>query len=246
MVEYSWSVDSWAEVDEEEYCYKCSDFVIPDKGGHCPDCMEYIAYGSEYSTSSTATTTVADAPAISSDGDMWGRSKGYTWGKSTNSWWNKGSSTGGVSSMWGSWSGGYNSTKRDGSAARMLKHKNHLDSLCKVVNPTVKHSLSFAYNGSSWSDIAKGNIVIDGSMLKDSDDNLDITAGLAVHEKLHLIHTKPILNWERDYVSDKRLDSFQHDLLHSIVNTIEDEYIEKQLAKDNAGFVTYIESTKDY
>ena len=43
MVEYSWSVDSWAEVDEEEYCYKCADFVIPDKGGHCPDCLEYIA-----------------------------------------------------------------------------------------------------------------------------------------------------------------------------------------------------------
>ena len=75
MVDVSWSVDSWAEVDEEEYCYKCADFVIPDKGGHCPDCLEYIAYGSEFNTSSTATTTVADAPAISSDGDMWGRSR---------------------------------------------------------------------------------------------------------------------------------------------------------------------------
>ena len=243
MVDVSWSVDSWAEVDEEEYCYKCADFVIPDKGGHCPDCLEYIAYGSEFNTSSTATTTVADAPAISSDGDMWGRSKGYTWGKSTNSWWNKGSSTGKVSSMWGSWGGGYN---RDGSAARMLKHKNHLDSLCKVVNPTVKHTLSFAYEGASWSEIGKGKIVIDGSLLKDSDDNLDITAGLAIHEKLHLIHTKPIVQWEKEYKYEKGLDNFQYDLLHSIVNTIEDEYIEKQLAKDNAGFVTYIESTKDY
>ena len=79
-------------------------------------------------------------------------------------------------------------------------------------------------------------------MLKDCDDNLDITAGLAIHEKLHLIHTKPIVQWEKEYKYEKGLDNFQYDLLHSIVNTIEDEYIEKQLAKDNAGFVTYIES----
>ena len=246
MVEYDWSVDSWAEVDEDEYCYQCADFVIPDKTGHCPDCLEYIAYGDEYSTASTSTTTVADAPSISSDGDMWGRSKSYTWGKGT-SWWNKSSSSsGGVSSMWGSWSGGYNSTTKTNDAARMLKHKNHLDSLCKVVDPTVKHSLSFAYKGMSYSDMEKGNIVVDGKMLKDSDDNLDITAGLAIHEKLHLIHTKPILKWEKEYVYQNQLDSFQGDLLHSIVNTIEDEYIEKQLAKDSAGFVTYINSTKDY
>ena len=173
-------------------------------------------FGSEFNTSSTATTTVADAPAISSDGDIWGRSKSYTSGKGT-SWWNKGSSTCSVSSMWGSWSGGYNSTTKTNDAARMLKHKNHLDSLCKVVDPTVKHSLSFAYKGMSYSDMEKGNIVVDGKMLKDSDDNLDITAGLAIHEKLHLIHTKPILRWEKGYRSENGLDSFQSDLLHSIL-----------------------------
>ena len=91
-----------------------------------------------------------------------------------------------------------------------------------------------------------GRIVIDGTLIKDNDTNLDVAAGLSIHEKLHLIHTQPIKNWERDYADAHKLNTPEQKLLHNIVNIIEDEYIEKQLAKDCAGFVSYIEATKKH
>jgi hypothetical protein len=91
-----------------------------------------------------------------------------------------------------------------------------------------------------------GEIVIDGSLIKSSDDKLDTVAGLAIHEKLHLVHTQPLIRWEKQYARDKELDRWETDLLHSIGNAVEDEYIEKQLAKDCAGFVQYIANTKAY
>ena len=44
----------------------------------------------------------------------------------------------------------------------------------------------------------KGHIVIDGSLLKESDSNLDMTCGLAIHEKLHVVHSKPLHRWMKD------------------------------------------------
>ena len=98
--------------------------------------------------------------------------------------------------MWGNSS--YFGKNENAEAYRLLKHKNHLDSLCKVVDPTVKHSLNFSSHSSGHTDMKTGRIVIDGDLLKGDDANLDITAGLAIHEKLHLVYSKDAMDWEDD------------------------------------------------
>ncbi len=238
-------IDSWADVADDDYCYECSKWIEATSEDCCPICETPLNYDDEYTSAMTAKTSLSDAPKVNTyTGDIWNRGKSYVWGGG-NSWWNSGSSayTGGVSSMWGSWSSSHNS---EDTASRLLKHKRHLDSLCKVVDPTVAHKLDYNFHGKNYSDLNRGVIRIDGSLLKESDDNLDICAGLAIHEKLHLIHSKPLLKWERDYNYSNNMDHAEKNLLHTIANTVEDEYIEKQLAKDNAGFVTYIAEVKKH
>ena len=188
-----------------------------------------------------------DSYEIGGDLDVWDRGTGYTWGKTQHSWW----STGGASSLSGMWGGGigsyggyYDSGRSD--AMRLSKHKGHLDSLCKVVDPTVKHTLSFGSHRTGATNMETGHIIIDGNLLKNSDDNLDITCGLAIHEKLHLVHSKPLYRWQKKYFNEHRMSYGEQDLFHSIENIIEDEYIERQLHKTCAGFVTYIEAVKKH
>ena len=128
----------------------------------------------------------------------------------------------------------------------MLKHKNHLDSLCKVVDPTVKHTLQFSSHSSGHTNMKTGKIVIDGALLKDSDDNLDITAGLAIHEKLHLIYSQELMLAESGMRDRLCTNQGQSMLLHDICNIVEDEYIEKQLSTTAKGFVHYIEKCKKH
>ena len=158
------------------------------------------------STPDTARTEISASPTISRGGDIWGRSEGFTWGKE-KTWWQRDSAYGGsMSGMWGgstTYGGIYNSVDND--AYRMNKHKSELDSICKVVDPTVKHTLQFANHTSACTNIKTGDIYIDASLLKEDDSNLDITAGLAIHEKLHLIHTKPLLKWEHDFSYEKKM-----------------------------------------
>ena len=238
-------IDSWIGDDDGLYCYACEDWTDDDGHGNCKDCGISFTSVDPYISASTAVTHSTEAPKVNTyTGDMWNRGGAYTWGSGT-SWWNRGVSSigGAMTSMWGgSWS-----TRTTTDAGRMLKHKRHLDSLCKVVDPTVKHNLDFAFQrGKNFSNIRTGRIVIDGSLIKDSDDKLDVCAGLSIHEKLHLIHTSPIKDWEHNYAYDHNLDTAETRLLHNIVNMIEDEYIEKQLAKDCAGFISYIDATKEH
>ena len=238
-----YSVDDWAEVVDDDYCYNCSKWIEATMDDCCPICDEEVDYADKFTSATTAKVAISDAPTVTSTGDIWNRGSGYTWGGGSG-WWQN-SSRGSVSSMWGSWGGGYNSYD-SGNASRLLKHKRHLDSLCKVVDPTVTHDLDWSSNKTSYSDIRRNLIRIDGSLLKESEDNLDITSGLAIHEKLHLIHSKGIDRWEREYSLEHDLDGTERQLLHSIMNSVEDEYIEKQLHKTNAGFVTYIEKVKQH
>jgi len=238
-------IDSWIGDDDDDYCYSCEDWTDNDGHDNCVKCGISFTSVDPYVSASTAVTHSSEAPKVNTyTGDLWGRGDAYTWGSGT-SWWNKGVSSigGAMTSMWGgSWS-----TRTTTDAGRMLKHKRHLDSLCKVVDPTIKHTLDFAYEqGKNYSNINTGRIVIDGSIIKDDDEKLDVCAGIAIHEKLHLIHTEPIKNWEHTYSQDHNLDIAEKRLLHNIVNMIEDEYIEKQLAKDCAGFVSYIDATKKH
>ena len=228
-MDYKDTVDDWAE-DTDDFCHACDDWTEPDEHGCCKDCGVKYNTIDPFISPSVAKVYSSPAPYVSTHGDVWGRGGSYTWGS-------VGSAT---ASAWGGWSTGTS------SSARMLKHKRHLDSLCKVVDPTVKHTLNFATKGKNYSNMRTGALYVDGTLIKDSDANLDIVAGLSIHEKLHLVHTHPLVAWQKKYSYDKRLSNAQTDLLHSIGNIIEDEYIESQLAKTHAGYVTYIDKVKEH
>ena len=235
-MDYGHTIDDWAEESEEDYCNSCEDWTDDDGHGNCKACGISFNTVDPFVTPQVAKVYSSPAPTVSAQGDLYGRSAGYTWGRG-GSWWSSG--VGAMTSMWGS-----NSADSD-RKTRMLKHKRHLDSLCKVVDPTVKHRLDFATE-KSYSNLANGSIFVDGSLLNRDDTKLDVVAGLAIHEKLHLVHTKPLLAWERSYSHQNMLTPTQERLLHSIGNIIEDEYIESQLAKTHAGFTSYIEKVKEH
>jgi len=180
---------------------------------------------------------------VEEDLDVWNRTgSGYTWGTGTG-WWASG--IGGATSMSSMWSTNYSDHS---TAQRLLRHKKHIDSLCKVVDPTVKHTLEFASaGGSGYTDMRRGHIVIDGKLIKDSDTKLDVVSGLAIHEKLHVIHSKDLHRWQNsDEIYDLAPTYHEKKLLHSIANIVEDEYIERQLQKTCAGYVHYIEACKEH
>ena len=235
-MDYGHSIDEWAEDTEDDFCDACDDWTNDDGHGNCKACGIKYKSVDPYISPAVATAYSSDAPSVSASGDLYGRTSGYTWG-SGGSWWNRGVSA--MTSMWG------HSSSQSDKKTRMLKHKRHLDSLCKVVDPTVPHSLNFSTD-SSYSSINRGLIYVDGSLLEVNDDKLDVVAGLAIHEKLHLVHSKPLLSWEGKYGREKELMSWQQSLLHNIGNIIEDEYIESQLAKTHAGFTSYIEKVKTH
>ena len=212
------SIDSWTGEYDEDYCYDCQKFVEADTDGNCPICEGQIEFTDEFASGDVAKTTISSAPAVSSTGDIWNRGSSYTWGRNTSTWnTHQGSSLSGMWSTGSSWFG-----QQDNNGARMLKHKRHLDSLCKVVDPTVNHTLEFAHAQTGYTNMRTGKIVIDGTLLKNNDDKLDVVAGLSIHEKLHLIHTKPLTKWEKEYKYEKRLSNYQEELLHSIANSVED------------------------
>jgi len=238
-MDYGDSVDEWASAkeDDDDFCYACDDWAEDDGHGNCKDCGVGFKTVDPFISPSTAKVYSSPAPSVSAYGDVWdrGHSSGYTWGGGS-SWYG-----GGLTSMWG---GGWSSTSSD-REARMLKHKRHLDSLCKVVDPTVKHILQFSTN-KSYSNMGNGNIFVDGSLLRDNDDKLDVVAGLSIHEKLHLVHTQPLIKWERNYRDTNNLTVAEGQLLHNIGNIVEDEYIESQLAKTHGGYVSYIQKVKEH
>ena len=181
---------------------------------------------------------------VEEDLDVWNRGSGYTWGASSGGWWaTGGSDTTTLSSMWST-----NTFDHHSTAQRLLKHKNHIDSLCKVVDPTVKHTLEFASaNGSGYTDMTRGHIVIDGKLIQTNDSKLDVISGLAIHEKLHVIHSVPLHRWQKSDDSHEMTNTYaEKKLLHSIANIVEDEYIERQLHKTCAGYVHYIEACKEH
>jgi len=240
---YDIDVDAWTSFDgdDDNYCYGCEDWTDSDGHDNCKKCG--IAFnkidGDGWATAHTTKTMISTAPTISTSGDVWNRGSGFTWGSGT-SWW-QGSTTGSsLSSMWGS------DTYGRSEAYKLLKHKSHLDSLCKVVDPTIKHSLTFSSHSSGHTNMKTGQIVIDGDLLKDSDSNLDITAGLAIHEKLHLVYSKDLMLREAELRKLLCSTEGQSMLLHDLTNIVEDEYIEKQLATTSKGFIHYIEKCKKH
>lgn len=243
---YDIDVDSWTSFDgdDDNYCYSCEDWTDSDDHNNCKTCG--VAFdkidGDGWATAHTTKTMVSSAPTISASGDIYGRSSGFTWGSGGTSWW-QGSTGGSLSSMWGNTTT-YGNNRSE--AYKLLKHKSHLDSLCKVVDPNVKHSLNFSSHSSGHTNMKTGQIVIDGDLLKDSDDNLDITAGLAIHEKLHLVYSKDLMLREAELRSSLCSTEGQSMLLHDLTNIVEDEYIEKQLATTSKGFVHYIEKCKKH
>jgi hypothetical protein len=232
-MDYGDSIDEWTEDSDNDFCYACDDWTESDDHGNCADCGNSYTTVDPFVSPTIAKTYSSPAPTVSAHGDLWNRGSGFTWGGS--SYW-----SGGGATSWGSWS------QSTSSSARMLKHRRHLDSLCKVVDPNVKHSLHFATDTKNYSNMRNGTIYVDGSLIESNDDKLDVLAGLSIHEKLHLVHTKPLTKWERDYAYENNLNPSQERLLHNIANIIEDEYIESQLAKTHAGYIMYIEKVKEH
>ena len=179
---------------------------------------------------------------LDSDLDVWNRGSSYTWGGGT-SWWQNSHTGSSMSSMWSMGGSRYTTN----NASRMLKHKTHIDSLCKITDPTVPHTLDFAsHHTSGHTDMRRGHIVIDGSLVQHNDDKLDVLSGLAIHEKLHVIHSMPLMKWQNEKKYELAKTYGQRELLHSIANIVEDEYIERQLSKTCAGYVHYIEACKEH
>ena len=173
--------------------------------------------------------------------DVWNRGKGHTWsGKLTPSF----STRKPLSSMWS-----FSSyRKRKDLATRLLKHRRHIDSLCKIVNPSVRHTLLFTKkNEYDDLEIATDNpVIVDAGLLKYSDKNLDVFSGLAIHEKLHCIYSKDIFEWlekNKYKIGDSETERY---LLKLITNIIEDEYIERRLQETCSGYVHYITACKKY
>ena len=173
--------------------------------------------------------------------DIWNRGKGHTWsGKLTPSF----STRKPLSSMWS-----FSSyRKRKDLATRLLKHRRHIDSLCKIVNPSVRHTLLFTKkNEHDGLEIATDNpVIVDAGLLKYSDKNLDVFSGLAIHEKLHCIYSKDIFEWlekNKYKIGDSETERY---LLKLITNIIEDEYIERRLQETCSGYVHYITACKKY
>ena len=130
----------------------------------------------------------------------------------------------------------------------MMKHKNHLDGLAKIVDPTIKHSLDYATERQSYCDMSTGSIRVDGSLILDDDDKLDVVAGLTIHEKLHLVHSDILMKHLQDIrydINDKHGTMGFH-LYKNLSNLVEDEYIESQLPKTCPGYVHYISAVKDH
>jgi len=175
--------------------------------------------------------------------DIWNRNNRYTFGGSKGWWATSSTKIGNLSSMWST-----NKFNSYSTAQRLLKHRNHIDSLCKIVDPTVKHTLEFASaNGSGYSDMTRGHIVIDGKLIQKNDKKLDVVSGLAIHEKLHVIHSVSLHEWQRNQEACDMTKTYaERKLLHSIANIVEDEYIERQLHKTCAGYVQYIEACKEH
>jgi hypothetical protein len=246
-----------------EYCDYCQASVEPwDEGDgkySCPSCLNILIDDNKTLTAAEAAgynTYTADAGK-----DMWGRDKSSTWNTGYTPWWKKAASwAGGVWSGYDSQtslSSGWSSpatTRYTGwsvdrtKSYRMMKHKNHLDGLAKIVDPTIKHELDYATAKQSYCDMENAIIRVDGSIILENDDKLDVVAGLAIHEKLHLVHSEPLmihLKTQRAHIKREHGD-WGFDLYKSVCNLIEDEYIEKQLPKTCPGYVSYISAVKDH
>ena len=251
----------------EEFCNYCQATVdLWDEGDgvwSCPSCLNILAQESKDDEGNTVLDTVDSKSynySYSEDTgkDMWGRDKSSTWSTGYTPFWRKttqssiyGGEESSLSSGWGSsYSsiGGYGWSADRTKTYRMMKHKNHLDSIAKIVDPTITHSLDYSTRQQSYCDLSNNNIRVDGSLILSNDDKLDVVAGLAIHEKLHLVHSKPLYKYlkEKKYTISDEHGSFGFDLYKSICNLVEDEYIEKQLPKTCPGYVSYISATKDH
>ena len=245
-----------------EYCDYCQASVEPwDEGDgkySCPSCLNILIDDNKTLTAAEAAgynTYTADVGK-----DIWGRDKSSTWNTGYTPWWKKATSWGGgwtgydsQSSLSSGWSSPattrYTGWSVDRTKSyRMMKHKNHLDGLAKIVDPTIKHELDYATVKQSYCDMEQAVIRVDGSLILENDDKLDVVAGLAIHEKLHLVHSKPLMKHikrKRGPISREHGD-WGFDLYKSVCNLIEDEYIEKQLPKTCPGYVSYISAVKDH
>ena len=232
----------------QEFCNYCQvDVTLWDEGDgifSCPSCLNVLA-----ETKDDALVTKEITSTSHEGTDIWNRNASYTWGGGS-SWWQGSLSTG--SSLSSGWSSGVSTycgwSADKGEAYRMMKHKNHLDGLAKIVDPSIKHTLGYATEKQSYCNMETGDIRVDGSLILDNDDKLDVVAGLTIHEKLHLVYSDPL----HEYLQNKRYEIVDEhgghgfSLFKNVCNLVEDEYIESKLKDTCPGYVNYISAVKDH
>ena len=232
----------------QEFCNYCqADVELWDEGDgifSCPSCLNVLAETKDDTLVSKEITSTSHEGT-----DIWNRGTSYTWG-SGSSWWQGGLSGSSLSSGWSSGTTIHNSgwSADKGESYRMMKHKNHLDGLAKIVDPTIKHTLDYATERQSYCNMETGNIRVDGSLILEDDDKLDVVAGLTIHEKLHLVHSDILhkhLKEKRYKIIDEH-GSMGFGLYKNLSNLVEDEYIESRLPKTCPGYVNYISAVKDH
>ena len=252
------SLPTTSKDNTEAWCDVCDDWKTFSDSGMCVTCDTFI------SVSDPAEPTTWDGLKA----DVWDRDTGSVWRKTdytsytneslgghSSSLWSGGSGFyGGYGGYGGSyWSGGgwsgttYSSGEQD--ARKLLKHKRSLESLCAVVEPTIKQKITWKTgSGQYMTNLETHEICLDGKMLLDDEDKMDVMAGITIHEKLHLVHT-PAFNRLATRVRDSVKSRFgprgEH-LYQTVSNMVEDEYIEKQLRDSCPGFVDYTDETKTH
>jgi hypothetical protein len=242
----------------EAWCDVCDDWKTFSDSGMCITCDTFI------NVSDPEPTTWGGLKA-----DIWNRDTGSVWRKTDYTSYTNKSLGGHTSSLWSGgggyyggyggfggsyWSGGtawsgtsYSSGEKD--ARKLLKHKRSLESLCAVVEPTIKQKITWKTDSDTYmTNLKTHEICLDGRMLLDDEDKMDVMAGITIHEKLHLVHT-PAFNKLAERVRDTVKSRFgprgEH-LYQTVANMVEDEYIEKQLRDTCPGFVDYTEETKTH
>ena len=158
------SIDDWTSVGDEDddFCYVCDDWAEDDGHGNCKECGVSFKTIDPFTSvrllpkftapqllrshlmviSGVEVEVVATLGVVEEAG-----------GKEAQ---------GVLTLLSGVVAGQQETTDRE---ARMLKHKRHLDSLCKVVDPTVKHTLSYSTHKKNYSNMERGSIFVDGSLL---------------------------------------------------------------------------------
>ena len=75
-MDYEDTVDTWADDDNDDFCYGCDDWTEDDGHGNCNACGNKYTTVDPFITPSVAKVYSSPAPTVSAHGDVWNRGSG--------------------------------------------------------------------------------------------------------------------------------------------------------------------------